>query len=178
MNKAANSFRARSDIVRPTRERRRKGDVGKNNKPSDAEAIYSVSTPLDRLYEAGHIDEPQHTAGQRFARHVHHAGLSGAPRTADLNAVSGGAENTYGMASSEAQAHHRQEYRRAMECIGKWRSAAFLAFVVDGDALEKVGRQMGETNKAQAVAAAREMVKDRLTRLAEMWAPKKRRRAS
>lgn len=162
---------ARKEPVRndgPTKERRSKGDVGHNDLPRSVR-IYSVATPLDRLLRTGGIEKAHHQAGKRYAEHCHHAGLTGTPKSADLNAVGGGSDCTYGMAANEFQANHRLEYRNACRIIGKWRSAAFEDIVVHDTPLEDTGYTMGQTNKKQAIAAAREMLLGKLEALAVHW---------
>lgn len=152
----------------PTKERKAKGDtvyagLGKSDR------VYSAVTPLDRMLKAGWIDRPMHEAGKRYARHVYESGIAGVPKSANLDGAAGGGDCTYGMAANEHQAFHRQEYRKAVQAVGSWRCAAFQLFVCHDCPLEEVGYRMGETNKKQAVAAAREMIKGKLFTLAVLW---------
>jgi hypothetical protein len=153
----------RADIG--TKERRARGDVrvsgvGKSERKAE------VISPLQRMRNAGYICTGLHEAGKRYARHRHYAGLSGHPKSADLLATGGG---TGGMSEGEAAAYHWAEYGQASKTVGKWRSRPFEALVCDDEPLEAVGRMMGETNKPQAVAVARFMVRERLCWLCDLW---------
>lgn len=164
--------RKHQDAIKPdlgTKERRAKGDVRITDALARSERKAQARSPLDRLKDSGKIDDALHQAGQKYAEHVHYAGLAGVARTADLLATGGGSGCTYGMAATEFQAHHRKEYRKAVQALGKWRASQFQAFVCGDCSLEKVGNLMGETNKHQAIAAAREMIIGKLHLLVDLW---------
>ena len=162
---------ATEPAMAPTAERiaQAGGGVVHGDDPRAGQRLYSVRSTVDRMLDKGAIDAAMHQAAQRYAGHWYAAGVAGVPPTVDLNRTSGGGVNTYGMAASEVQAYHREQYRQAVQTVGKWRYVAFEAVVCHGETLESVGRGMGEQNTAQAIAAAREMVKGKLHALACMW---------
>jgi len=74
-----------------------------------------------------------------------------------------------GMAKSEGQAHHRQQYREARALLGH-RPAIVVDNVICAEhPLEVAGYAIGWTNRPQAVAAATEMLRDAGYRLAKLW---------
>jgi hypothetical protein len=153
-----------------TKERRAKGDVIVNDTPSRTERRGAVvCPPLDRLRNSGRIDDALHRAGEKYLEHRYNAGQSGVARTANLQGVGGGGDCNYGMAATEWQAHHLQEFRKAVQALGKWNSVAFEMFIIDECSLETVGRFMGERDKKVQIATARTMVEAKLARLADLW---------
>ena len=73
------------------------------------------------------------------------------------------------MARSEKQAHHRDQYRKAVEALG-YRSRATIENVVCAEqSLVAAGLALGWDSKPQAIAAATEMLRDAGYRLARLW---------
>jgi hypothetical protein len=145
---------------------RRKHDFVLISGVSKSERKAKVISPLQRMRDKGQICAGMHEAGKRYAQHKYQAGLSGHAKTVDFNATGGGGN---GMHESEAAAYHWAEYGKASRLVGKWYGAVFEAVVCDDQTLEDAGRLMGETNKAQAVAVARFMVRQKLTELCDAW---------
>jgi hypothetical protein len=105
----------------PTKERLEKaegfytiGDDQQGNK------IYTVrAAPLERMYSRKVISGPEYAALQKYRLHWYHAGLEASLSSIDLDRVFGSDPSSMsGMAKSEAQAHHRKEWRSARQIMG------------------------------------------------------------
>lgn len=105
----------------PTPERvGRAGDHSKRVIDNDGNKIVSMrDSPLDRMLSRGAIDPAPYRALMKYKHHWYHAGLSGSLSSVDANRVfASDATNFSGMARTERQAEHRQQYRKAVQKIG------------------------------------------------------------
>lgn len=76
-------------------------------------------SPLDRMLSRGAIDPAPYRALMKYKHHWYHAGLNGSISSVDANRVfATDATNFSGMARTERQAEHRQQYRKAVQNIG------------------------------------------------------------
>jgi hypothetical protein len=73
------------------------------------------------------------------------------------------------MAKSEAQAHHRQQWRAGRAILGHRAGIIVDNVVCAEQSLEVAGFSVGWTNKPQAIAAATETLRDAGYRLAKLW---------
>lgn len=126
--------------------------------------------PLARMFARQAISGPEYAALQKYHHHWHYAGLEAGMGSVDLNRVfSSDPGSMSGMAKSEAQAHHRKQWREARYCLGLRVGIVVDNVVCAGHTLETAGFSVGWTNKPQAIAAATEMLRDAGYRLARLW---------
>jgi hypothetical protein len=126
--------------------------------------------PLDRALRKGIISGAEHSALSKYHHHWHHAGLESGVGSADLNRVFASDPGSMsGMAKTEAQAHHRKQWRDARAALGHRAGIVIDNIVCAGHSLETAGFSIGWTNKPQAIAAATEMLRDAGYRLAKLW---------
>jgi len=124
--------------------------------------------PLERLHGAKRLNDTQYNAATKFRHHWHNAGL--AERFAVQNFMGvGGGEGWDMMPASEYQAHHRDQYRKAVQHLGMK-----LSMVVEDVAcremdLFSVGKKLQWLNEVQARAAVTELLRLALDKLAEEW---------
>jgi len=127
-------------------------------------------TPLDRMFNRDAIGGVEYAALQKYKHHWHHAGLEAGMGSVDLNRIfSSDPGSMSGMAKTEAQAHHRKQWRTAREHIGNRIAQIVDRVVCAEDTVENAGYRMGWRNKPQAIAAATEMLRDAGYRLAKLW---------
>jgi len=126
--------------------------------------------PLARMFARHAISGPEYSALQKYHHHWHHAGLEGGVGTVDLNRIfSSDPGSMSGMSKTEAQYHHRKQWRDARALMGLRVGIVVDNVVCAGHSLELAGFSIGWTNKPQAIAAATEMLRDGGHRLAKLW---------
>lgn len=129
-----------------------------------------TASPLDRMLARKAIDPVEYTALRRFHHHWYHAGLIPGVGSVDLNRVfAADPSGMSGMAKSEAQAHHRRQYREACGLLGRRAQITVDNVVCSEQTLEVAGYGLGWPSKPQAIAAASEMLRDAGFRLAKLW---------
>lgn len=127
-------------------------------------------SPLDRMLNRDAITGSEYAALQKYHHHWHHAGLEATCGSVDLNRVFASEPGSLsGMAKTEAQAHHRKQWRDARALLGHRSGIVVDNVVCAGHTLEAAGWSVGWTSKPQAIAAATEMLRDAGYRLAKMW---------
>jgi hypothetical protein len=126
--------------------------------------------PLDRMFARQAITGAEYAALQKYHHHWHHAGLEMSLVSADLNRVFASDPGSLsGMAKTEAQAHHRKQWRDARASLGLRTGIVVDNVVCAGHSLEVAGFSIGWSNKPQAIAAATEAIRDAGYRLAKLW---------
>ena len=126
--------------------------------------------PLDRMYSRHAIDPVEYQALQKLKLHWHCSGMPGAIRSADLNRVFAADLSAMShMAASEAQAHHRQQWRKAEAALSPRARIVVERVVCREQTLEFAGYALGAQSKPQATAAASELLRDAGYRLATLW---------
>lgn len=126
--------------------------------------------PLDRMFARQAITGAEYSALQKYHHHWFHAGLDASMGSIDLNRIfSSDPGSMSGMAKTEAQAHHRKQWRDARARLGHRTGIVVDNVVCAGHTLETAGFSIGWTNKPQAIAAATEMLRDAGYRLAKLW---------
>ena len=127
-------------------------------------------TPLERMFKRKAISGPEYAGLQRFRHHWYHSGLIPAMGSVDLNRVfASDPANSSGMPRSEAQAHHRGQYRDACSIMGHRGRITVDNVVCAEQSLEVAGYALGWLSKPQAIAAASEILRDAGHRLARLW---------
>ncbi|WP_375413074.1 hypothetical protein [uncultured Bradyrhizobium sp.] len=129
-----------------------------------------ADSPLGRMFKGRRIDPIEFTALQRYKHHWYHGGLELSVGTVDLNRIfASDPSNMSGMAKSERQAHHRQQYREARELIGH-RPGIVVDNVVCAEwPLHIAGHSIGFGSPYRARLAATEILRDAGYRLAKLW---------
>ena len=121
--------------------------------------------PLERLEARNIIDTRLYNAGVKYRLHWHNAGLQERYASLRMDGTFGGSPETI----TDAMAHHRSMYERAVQFLGMRQSGVVENVCCRDMQLEDVGRKLGWTNRPQAVAAAEALLKDALDRLAIHW---------
>lgn len=155
----------------PTPERLAKSggafNVGDN--PQGAKII-TFMDGLARLLDRKSINDQQYRALAKFRHHHNAAGLEPSYGSADLNRVFGGDNGFAGMAKTEGQVFHRQQYRAAVQIMGMITARVVTAVVCEDRTLEDVGAEvLGWNHPLQSRAAAITKLRDAGDRLAEEW---------
>lgn len=138
-------------------------------------------SPLDRLYtrltrqaKGRHAEEQlrsEYTALQRYRHHWHHGGLEGSIGSVDLNRVfASDPSSMSGMPKSERQAHHRQQYRAAVDKLG-WKPHIVVENILCAEtSLEIAGWSIGSfTSRTSAISGAERILRESGAKLAKMW---------
>ena len=159
----------KKEPVGPTPERMAK--MGEHFIRGDNGLVTARDAPLETLHAKDILDSRQYDAGKKFYGHWYRAGLN--ERFAALNLASGvfGCDGfAGGMPATEDQAFHREAYRKSVQHIGMRSSAILQQIVCDEKQPAQVGVAfLGWTNEAQGRAAAIELLRDTLDRLADLY---------
>jgi hypothetical protein len=131
---------------------------------------YTILATLERMYVKKAIKPDAYHALKKFQIHWHNAGLQPSIGSVDLDRVfASDPSNFSGMAKTERQFFHRDQYRKAVQYLGI-RSSLIVECVVCADfSLEDAGSALGWKHKVQAISAATEMLRDAGDRLARLW---------
>jgi len=180
---------AQTDARGPTPERLWKSadafDIGGDSQGGVRTYIFADS-PLGRMFKGKRIDPIEFTALQRYKHHWYHGGLEVSMGSVDLNRVfASDPSGMSGMAKSERQAHHRQQYRAAKAEFekavppfhSKYNRDTYghkMGIVVDNVIcaewpLHIAGHLIGYESPYRARAAATEIITDAGYRLARLW---------
>lgn len=107
---------------------------------------------------------------QRYKHHWHHGGLQASVGSIDLDRVfASDPTSMSGMAKSERQAHHRQQWRAAREILGHKPGIVIDNFVCADWGLEIAGVTLGYAGGYRARVAAEKVVRESGAILAKMW---------
>lgn len=134
------------------------------------QTITMLDSPLQRLHKRGVVSDKENAALNRYLHHWHCGGLQSSVGTVDLNRIFANDPGSMsGMAKSEKQYYHRQEYRNAREEIGHRPGIVVDNVVCQECSLEVAGHAIGWSNRPQAAAAVTEILRDAGYRLAKYW---------
>lgn len=126
--------------------------------------------PLDRMYSRSAIDPVEYQALQKLKLHWHCSGMGGSLQSADLNRVfATDAGSMSHMPSSEREAHHRQQWRKACEQLSHRGRIVVDNVVCYERTLEIAGYALNASSKPTAIAIASELLRDAGYRLAKLW---------
>lgn len=143
-------------------------DVGDDQQGT--KVITLRDAPIDRMLARKAIDPREYSGLLRFRHHWYHAGLIPGVGSVDPNRVfASDPSNFSGMARSEAQAHHRGEYRSACAILNHRTRITVDNVVCSEQSLEIAGYAIGWPSKPQAIAAATEILRDAGYRLSKLW---------
>ena len=163
--------------VMPTPERLAKSEGYLHVVQAGSEIYTTVrDTPIERLHESWKrrpvgvgVTDQRYRAAEKLRLHWHHAGLAAKFAALDPNSVFSRGEPSCGMPTSEFMAHHRGQYRRAVQALGLQVSAHVEAVVCRDVEIVEAGRRLGYRDEKQARAAGMVALVMGLDRLAELW---------
>lgn len=157
--------------ITPERERHADGASEWGRDERDRKTVRTMrDSPLERMLMRGVISAEQYRAAEKYRLHWYRAGLSSPLQSIDLNRIFAADETGFsGMARTEAQAFHRQQFRIAMETIGAVSASLLSAVICDEKNLDAAGAKLGWNAKPQAIAAATERMKYALDQLCAHW---------
>lgn len=151
----------------PTEARLRKSDyeVGKATG-----AITVRDAPIEMMLSRKIITERQYDGLGKYRIHWFNAGLGPSFGGVDPNHIfASDISNFSGMAKTERQVFHRQQYRAANQVMGLRGTWIVGKIVCEECSAEQAGREMGWSNRPQAVAAATQLLRDAADRLCHLW---------
>jgi hypothetical protein len=139
-----------------------------------------VDSTMDRLYsrltratKSRALEEglrTEYIALQKYKHHWFSAGLQSALASADLNRIFASDPGSMsGMAKSEKQAHHRQQYRAARDTIGHKPGIIVDNVVCQEHSLEIAGFSVGYNSRTTARDNAERILRESARRLAKLW---------
>jgi hypothetical protein len=160
------------DMRGPTEERLGKAtnafDIGGDNQ--GVRTYIFADSPLGRMFKRKAIDPIEYTALQRYKHHWYHGGLLSSMGSVDLNRIfASDPSNMCGMAKSERQAFHRQQYRAARELIGHKPGIIVDNVVCAEWPLHTAGHSIGFDSPHRARTAATQILRVAARRLIKMW---------
>ncbi len=127
-------------------------------------------SPLERAHARRVLTDRQYAAGVKYRNHWYRAGLSAPLNSLDPNRIfASDSSNFGGMAKTEAQAFHRQQYRKALEAVGLIGSGVVEHIACHEISIEEAGYLLGWGSRPQAYAAAVERLRISLDQLAKLW---------
>ena len=135
---------------------------------------------MDRLYSRltkaaktrGAEDElrREYTALMKYKHHWHSAGLESALGSVDLNRIFASDPGSMsGMAKTESQAHHRQQYREGRALVGHRPGIVLDSVVCADQSLVIAGYGLGYDSEYRARQAATLILRECGTTLANLW---------
>jgi hypothetical protein len=151
----------------PTNARLRKTDyeVGKATG-----AVTVRDAPIEMMLSRKIITEKQYQGLGKFRIHWFNGGLS--PKLGGIDAshiFAKDISNFSGMAKTERQVFHRQQWRAGNNAMGLRGSWIVHKIVCEEVSAEEAGRAMGWNNRPQAVAVATQQLRDAADRLCQLW---------
>lgn len=170
VGKASRKGKAPSDG--PTRERMAKAgqDFHTVFDNEGARVITMRDAPIERMLSRKAIDPIPYTALMKFKHHWYHSGQQPSVGSVDPNRVfSANPGGFSGMAKSEAQADHRQQYRIAVRHIGMLASNIVEKVVCYEMPLASTQDSLNCRNAPQAISGASAVLKVAGEQLARLW---------
>jgi hypothetical protein len=126
--------------------------------------------PLGRALMRQKISGEEYTGLKKYALHWFAGGLQGNLNSVDLNRILAfDPASMTGLAKTEAQADHRQEYHQARLFIGRRPALIADAIACFEFDLVPAGRMLGYRSNYRAREAALEILRDAGYRLAAWW---------
>lgn len=129
-----------------------------------------LDAPIERMRARGAISPIEHAALCKYRHHWYHGGLLSSCGSMDLGRIfASDPLSMSGMAKSEAQYHHRQQYRQARQEIGHRPGIVVDNVVCQEWPLHTAGHAIGYDSPYRAREAASVMLRDAGYRLARLW---------
>jgi len=153
----------------PTNARLRKAD-GEYEIGKATGAVTVRDAPLEMMLSRKVITEKQYQGLGKYRIHWFNGGLGASFGGMDPNHVfASDISNFSGMAKTERQVFHRQQWRAANQVMGLRGTWIVGKVVCEEVSAEQAGREMGWANRPQAVAAATQLLRDAADRLCSLW---------
>lgn len=153
----------------PTEQRLKR--AGEDTERGNADGRQTMrDAPLEMMLARKIITERQYQGLGKFRIHWFNGGLS--PMLGGMNPSHIFAKditNFSGMAKTERQVFHRQQWRAANNIMGLRGSWVVHKIVCEEQSAEDTGRAMGWNNRPQAVAVATQQLRDAADRLCSLW---------
>jgi hypothetical protein len=135
---------------------------------------------MERQWQNGQIaNVPEHKrrglrpelydTGVKYRHHWHFSGMLPKCGSVDLNRIFGGIGGNVGMPSSENQAHHRRQYRKAQEEVGLIVGSVLDNVICLEFSLVDAGRLCGWRDEETARHKAEAHVREGLEKLRKLW---------
>jgi hypothetical protein len=171
IKEAIEDFRPDSRLVDergPTNARLRKSegyDIGKGD------GRYTMrDAPIEVMAAKKIITEKQYQGLGKYRIHWFNGGLGPSFGGLDPNHIfASDISNFAGMAKTERQVFHRQQWRAANLAMGLRGTWVVGKIACEEATAEQAGREMGWGNRPQAVAAATQLLRDAADRLCHLW---------
>lgn len=126
--------------------------------------------PIERLLAKERLSTNQYRAAEKYKLHWYRGGLCAPLQSIDPNRVFATDTAAFsGMAKSEAQAFHRQQFRDAVQIIGVISAAILDTVVCYEQPLDQVGSMLGWHSKPRGIEATERLMQDALDRLCRHW---------
>ena len=152
----------------PTNARLGKSEV---HEIGSSDGRYTMrDAPLEIMAAKKIITERQYDGLGKYRIHWFNGGLSatlGGMNPSHIFAKD--ITNFSGMAKTERQVFHRQQFRAANQVLGLRGTWVVGKIVCEEATAEQTGRLMGWNNRPQAVAAATQALRDAADRLCQLW---------
>jgi hypothetical protein len=126
-------------------------------------------SPINLALSRKQISGRQFTTATKLYNHWFRGGLVENFGSMDPNRIFGGQGSGAGMARTEAQAFHRQQYRKAVDIIGKKGEWILGRVVCREVSFADAGAEMGWKDRKYAVGAAIQSARNALDLLADEW---------
>ena len=157
-------------LLTPERRKRVGLDFVVGGDKRTGEVVRLTDEPLERLWRRSGLEGREYTALQKYRHHWYHSGLLPGVGSVDLNRVfASDPSNSSGMAKSEAQAHHRQQYRQAVQVMGMIATATVDRVVCHEWPLEQAGYKLGYKSPFRARMQAASELRAAGAKLARFW---------
>lgn len=153
----------------PTEARLRK--AGEDVERGNASGGYTLrDAPIEMMLARKIITEKQYQGLGKYRIHWFNGGLGPSYGGMDPNHIfASDISNFSGMAKTERQVFHRQQWRAANQVMGLRGTWVVGKIVCEEVTAEAAGRLMGWKSKPQATAAAIQTLRDAADRLCHLW---------
>lgn len=170
-----------AEAIGPTLERLQKsaGAFSIGDDKQGTRVYHFHDSPLDRLYSrltrrAGRRDEEllrqEYIALQKYKHHWAAAGLESSLGSADLGRIfASDPTSMSGMAKTERQAHHRQQWRAARDILGHKPGIVVDNIVCAETSIEVAGWSIGYNSRTSARDNAERVLRESAWKLAKLW---------
>jgi hypothetical protein len=112
----------------------------------------------------------EYNALQKYKIHWTAAGLESSLGSADLGRIfAADPTSMSGMAKTERQAHHRQQWRAARELLGHKPGIVVDNIVCAETSIEVAGWSIGFNSRTQARDSAEKVLRESARKLAKLW---------
>jgi hypothetical protein len=126
--------------------------------------------PIERMLARDVITEKQYNGLTKYRIHWYHAGIAGNMGAINMDGVRSTNLGAFGLGNTDRQVFHLQQYQRGVTALGLRRSSVVEAVVcLESESLEAAGRRLSWGNKAQAIAAATEVLRGAADDLCDIW---------